>query len=99
MVSLITTTVQQTVTKTLASSGTATSTARVAPQGGILEGGNPTLYNTKDPITIFIIQVRKAPYERDLLTKLIPPPGWYNNNILSPSPLASPKAPSASCHR
>lgn len=30
---------------------------RAASQGGILDGGNPSKYNPKDPITIFIIQV------------------------------------------
>lgn len=34
-----------------------TSTVRVAPQGGILEGGNPSVYDPKNPITIFIIQI------------------------------------------
>lgn len=32
---------------------------RVASQGGIIQGSNPTEYNPKDPITIFIIQVRE----------------------------------------
>ncbi|UKZ76214.1 hypothetical protein TrVFT333_003911 [Trichoderma virens FT-333] len=34
-----------------------TSTNRVAPQGGILEGANPSVYDPKNPLTIFIIQV------------------------------------------
>lgn len=29
---------------------------RATPQGGILEGGNPTHYDTKNPIVVFIIQ-------------------------------------------
>ncbi|KAF6784608.1 sodium/hydrogen exchanger family protein, partial [Colletotrichum sojae] len=46
-------------------SGTATSTAapvttgggnRAPSQGGVIEGANPSHYNPKDPITIFIIQ-------------------------------------------
>ncbi|KAH0104646.1 hypothetical protein KCU66_g14220, partial [Aureobasidium melanogenum] len=37
-------------------SATASSTARAKAQGGILEGENPTQYNPKDPIIIFIIQ-------------------------------------------
>lgn len=41
-------------------SATASSTARAKAQGGILEGENPTHYNPKDPIIIFIIQVRVA---------------------------------------
>ncbi|KAK8237796.1 Sodium/hydrogen exchanger family-domain-containing protein [Phyllosticta capitalensis] len=41
---------------TSAANATATGGNRAAPQGGILEGGNPTHYNKKDPIIIFIIQ-------------------------------------------
>ncbi|KAF9869537.1 sodium/hydrogen exchanger family protein [Colletotrichum karsti] len=45
-------------------SATATSSAapnstggnRATPQGGVIEGANPSHYNPKDPITIFIIQ-------------------------------------------
>ncbi|KAF7587044.1 K(+)/H(+) antiporter [Aspergillus hancockii] len=32
------------------------STSRAAPQGGILEGGNPSVYDPKNPIVMFIIQ-------------------------------------------
>ena len=52
----ITATVTDVVTKTVASAS-ASSTVKVAPQGGILEGGNPTHYDAKNPITLFIIQV------------------------------------------
>lgn len=55
--STVTGAVTSAVSKTAASVSTATSTARAAAQGGILEGGNPTHYNPKDPIIIFIIQV------------------------------------------
>lgn len=42
-----------------ASTTAATTTAvRVSPQGGILEGGNPSHYDSKNPIVLFIIQVR-----------------------------------------
>ncbi|KAI9786527.1 MAG: K(+)/H(+) antiporter [Peltula sp. TS41687] len=34
-----------------------TSTSRATPQGGILEGGNPSHYDPKNPIVVFIIQV------------------------------------------
>lgn len=34
----------------------ASSRNRVAPQGGILEGSNPTVYDSKNPIFLFIIQ-------------------------------------------
>jgi hypothetical protein len=57
MASTVTAFVTDTVTKTVAMSATAASTARAKAQGGILEGENPTHYNPKDPIIIFIIQV------------------------------------------
>ncbi|KAI5241199.1 hypothetical protein E4T43_05623 [Aureobasidium subglaciale] len=56
MASTITAFVTDTVTKTVSMSATASSTARAKAQGGILEGENPTHYNPKDPIIIFIIQ-------------------------------------------
>lgn len=34
-------------------------TARATPQGGILEGSNPSVYDPKNPIFLFIIQVRR----------------------------------------
>lgn len=49
---LITTTVTHTL-----SSASATSSVRATPQGGILEGGNPSVYDSKNPIILFIIQV------------------------------------------
>ncbi|TGO31272.1 hypothetical protein BPAE_0001g01700 [Botrytis paeoniae] len=51
----LTTTIATTVTAA-SSSASATSTNRAAPQGGILEGGNPTVYNPSNPIVLFIIQ-------------------------------------------
>lgn len=30
---------------------------RAPSQGGVIEGANPSVYNPKDPITMFIIQV------------------------------------------
>ncbi|THZ14161.1 hypothetical protein D6C91_07466 [Aureobasidium pullulans] len=56
MAATVTAFVTDTVTKTIAISATASSTARAKAQGGILEGENPTHYNPKDPIIIFIIQ-------------------------------------------
>ena len=44
------------VTKTVASA-TPSSTVRASPQGGILEGANPSVYDPKNPIFVFIIQV------------------------------------------
>lgn len=37
-------------------SATSTATVHVAPQGGVLEGGNPSHYDPKNPIFLFIIQ-------------------------------------------
>jgi Kef-type K+ transport system membrane component KefB len=53
---IATATVTSRITTTVFTSGTPTSTVRVAPQGGILEGGNPTIYDPKNPIILFIIQ-------------------------------------------
>ena len=39
-----------------ASAATPTPTNRAPSQGGVIEGANPSVYNPKDPITIFIIQ-------------------------------------------
>ncbi|KAA6414298.1 MAG: K(+) H(+) antiporter 1 [Lasallia pustulata] len=51
--SVVTKVVTKTVTKASAS---ATSTVRATPQGGVLEGGNPSVYDPKNPIILFIIQ-------------------------------------------
>lgn len=52
----------------MASNATATATANstnvVSPQGGILEGGNPTHYDSKNPLVLFIIQVAMSPSQR-----------------------------------
>jgi len=53
-----------TITATAASTAAAVSSsaARAPAQGGILEGMNPSKFNPKDPITLFIIQVpRETP--------------------------------------
>ena len=56
-----------TLTKTVASTAaTASSTVRATPQGGILEGGNPTVYNSSNPIILFIIQVNRVFFSRGL---------------------------------
>lgn len=39
------------------SAASSTSTSRATPQGGILEGANPSHYDSKNPVTMFIIQV------------------------------------------
>ncbi|OOQ91524.1 putative K+/H+ antiporter [Penicillium brasilianum] len=43
-------------TVTTTATATATSAVKVSPQGGILEGGNPTHYDSKNPLVLFIIQ-------------------------------------------
>ncbi|KAF4552994.1 Sodium/hydrogen exchanger-like protein 1 [Elsinoe fawcettii] len=53
----VTATLLQTVTRNATSSAaTATSTNRAPSQGGVIEGLNPTHFNPKDPIVLFIIQ-------------------------------------------
>ena len=49
------------VTKTITAAASASASAadRAPPQGGVLEGSNPTHYDSKNPIVIFIIQVRQ----------------------------------------
>lgn len=55
----VTSAVAKTISATIASaSAAATSGNKATPQGGILEGGNPSTYDPKNPITLFIIQVR-----------------------------------------
>jgi hypothetical protein len=53
-------TVTQVVTSVVsaASAASASSTLRAKPQGGILEGEDPSVYDAKNPIILFIIQVR-----------------------------------------
>lgn len=52
---------------------TATSTSRVTPQGGILEGGNPSDYDSKNPLVLFIIQVAMLPTgNQQVLTRTRP---------------------------
>lgn len=52
-------TVTQVVTSVVASSAaSASSTLRARPQGGILEGEDPSVWDSKNPIILFIIQVK-----------------------------------------
>lgn len=55
MAATVTEFVTNTITRT-AISTSPTATLRATPQGGILEGHDPTNYDTKSPITLFIIQ-------------------------------------------
>lgn len=60
------------VTKTVASSATPSSTSRAAAQGGILEHGDPSVYDPKNPIIIFIIQVCSMLYALSLIPSATP---------------------------
>jgi len=54
---MATATVTEFVTRTVnVTAATATASNRATPQGGIFEHVNPTHYDTKNPITLFIIQ-------------------------------------------
>lgn len=52
-------TVTQVVTSVVTSAASPSSTLRARPQGGILEGEDPSVYDSKNPIILFIIQVNK----------------------------------------
>ena len=53
-------TVTEVVTSVVTSAAASpSSTLRARPQGGILEGEDPSDYDSKNPITLFIIQVRR----------------------------------------
>ncbi|PMD48275.1 hypothetical protein L207DRAFT_521672 [Hyaloscypha variabilis F] len=56
MSSILASVVTTTRTVTASSSSTPSATLRATPQGGILEGSNPSKYDPKNPIFLFIIQ-------------------------------------------
>ena len=49
-------TVTEVVTTTILTTSLPSSTLKATPQGGILEGSNPSVYDPKNPIILFIIQ-------------------------------------------
>ncbi|KAB8337254.1 hypothetical protein FH972_021556 [Carpinus fangiana] len=53
---MATATVTELITRTITATSTASSTNRATPQGGILEGSDPSHYDPKNPIILFIIQ-------------------------------------------
>lgn len=53
----MTTIVEQLTKVVTVTAPTASSTFRAAPQGGVIEHGNPSHYDPKNPIILFIIQV------------------------------------------
>ena len=90
-------TVTATITKTIGSV-TPTSTLRAVPQGGILEGADPSVYDPKNPIIIFIIQVfhlHDPRSEQKYLTIFI---GGYNHHLLPAPPLSSLEDPPTQGH-
>ena len=40
----------------------ATAVVKAPPQAGVLEGGNPVHVDAKNPIILFIVQVRRQQY-------------------------------------
>jgi hypothetical protein len=72
-------TIASVVTKTVtaaSASASPSATLRATPQGGILEGSNPSQYDPKNPIFLFIIQVCC-----NILCQYSPvPPQWNHKN-------------------
>ncbi|KAF4633308.1 hypothetical protein G7Y89_g4812 [Cudoniella acicularis] len=65
MASVVTSVITKSVTKTaLCETAFATSSHRASPQGGVLEGGNPSVYNTSNPIILFRIQSKRGSYPK-----------------------------------
>lgn len=54
---MATATVTRVLTRTITAGASPSTTNRAAPQGGILDGANPSHYDPKNPIITFIIQV------------------------------------------
>ncbi len=79
------------------SSVSPTSTVRAAPQGGVLEGSDPSQYNASNPIILFIIQVSVSRlldnlYHLCVHNKVRSNPafaGWYHYYLLPPAALPS----------
>jgi hypothetical protein len=44
----------------------------VAPQGGVLEGSNPTVFDPKNPIILFIIQVHSPSHWKHVVAQASP---------------------------
>lgn len=91
-------TIISTVTATITAKATATSVAdqRAASQGGIIEGENPSKYDSKNPIIIFIIQVSRsicqAPSPLTMRT------GWHHHCLHPPPPFPSLQDAPTACH-
>lgn len=68
---------------------TAASGPRAAHQAGILEGSNPSKYDSKNPIIIFIIQVCSLfeSIQRPSKPTCLSTPGWHHHYLLPHPPL------------
>lgn len=97
-VAIMASTVTDMVTKTVSvTASTASSTSRAAAQGGILEGSNPSTYDPKNPIIIFIIQV-SLKFAIPAPPKLTFLQGWHYPHLLSITSLSSLKDKAAPSH-
>lgn len=73
---------------------------RAPAQGGILQGANPSVYDPKNPIILFIIQVCLSLVLMVLKSKLtISIPGRYHHHLLQTPPLAPLKDPPTKSYR
>ena len=91
-------TIISTVTATIIAQATASSVAdqRAASQGGIIEGENPSKYDSKNPIIIFIIQVSR--YESKASTALTVFTGRHHHYLHPPPAFSSLQDAPTSCH-
>src|SRR5271163_2730681 len=95
---MATITVTKMATKTIGASASPSSTLRVAPQSGILGGGNPSHYDPANPIILFIIQVsvrRLSSVNLELMTCYA---GFDYSHLLSNPPFPFVQASPASRH-
>ena len=91
-----------TVTATITAKATTSTTpaSRAASQDGIIGGANPSKFDPKNPIIVFIIQVEYSLLNpgpcSHVLTRLV---DWHHHHLHPPSPLPSVQDAPASCHR
>lgn len=97
MASVITSVVTATVTAT---STTTSASSRVAAQGGILEGSNPSKYDPKNPLILFIIQVSQsnAPGSLAFARLTRDQTGRHHHHLLPNPPLPTLQASTTSSH-
>lgn len=56
----------------------ATGTPKAPPQGGVLEGVNPVHYDSKNPLVLFIVQVRLSKFTGMLPASMVHFPNHAN---------------------